>query len=317
MLYRINDGDPNGTFHININSGLLSVRNALDFEQHPSYRLTIRATNTAGVSSDAEVYIYVIDENDNAPVFHQETYYGQISESAPINSMVTGENNTPLVIKASDADKDTNALLVFQILEPAAQKVFKIDPSMGTISLKSTVDFEATPEFFFTVQVWDSGEPSLSASKPCRVNIRVLDINDCPPKFALPLYETALTLPVFEDMDVIQVTAHDADSSVAYMISESTSKNAFKIDQSTGIISVNDSSELESHNELKITASDGLYKDTTLVRFNITNATKTSLKFEDRMHVATVLENSTSIKILAVLRATGSYLSEPLQYTPS
>ncbi|XP_016310855.1 protocadherin Fat 2 [Sinocyclocheilus anshuiensis] len=315
VLYRISDGDPNGTFHININSGLLSVGNALDFEQHPSYRLTIRATNTAGVSSDAVVYIYVIDKNDNAPVFHQDTYYGQISESAPINSMVTGENNTPLVIKASDADKDTNALLIFHILEPAAQKVFRIDPSMGTIFLKSTVDFEATPEFFFSVQVWDSGEPSLSASKPCRVNIRVLDINDCPPKFALPVYETALTLPVFEDMDVIQVTAHDADSAVTYMISESTIKNAFKIDQSTGNISVNDSSELESHYELKITASDGLYKDTTLVRLNITNATKTSLNFEDRMHVATVLENSTSIKILAVLRATGSYLNEPLQYT--
>ncbi|XP_016409125.1 protocadherin Fat 2 [Sinocyclocheilus rhinocerous] len=315
VLYRINDGDPNGTFHININSGLLSVGNALDFEQHPSYRLTIRATNTVGVSSDAVVYIYVIDKNDNAPVFHQDTYYGQISESAPINSMVTGENNTPLVIKASDADKDTNALLIFQILEPAAQKVFQIDPSMGTIFLKSAVDFEATPEFFFSVQVWDSGEPSLSASKPCRVNIRVLDINDCPPKFALPVYETALTLPVFEDMDVIQVTAHDADSAVTYMISESTIKNAFKIDQSTGNISVNDSSELESHYELKITASDGLYKDTTLVRLNITNATKTSLNFDDRMHVATVLENSTSIKILAVLRATGIYLNEPLQYT--
>uniref|UniRef100_A0A672QBL2 FAT atypical cadherin 2 n=1 Tax=Sinocyclocheilus grahami TaxID=75366 RepID=A0A672QBL2_SINGR len=315
VMYRINDGDPNGTFHININSGLLSVRNALDFEQHSSYRLTVRATNTAGVSSDAVVYIYVIDENDNAPVFHQDTYYGQISESAPVNSMVTGENNTPLVIKASDADKDTNALLIFQILEPAAQKAFKIDPSMGTISLKSTVDFEATPEFFFSVQVWDSGEPPLSASKPCRVNIRVLDINDCPPKFALPVYETALTLPVFEDMNVIQVTAHDADSAVAYIISESTNKNAFKIDQSTGIISVNDSSEMQSNNELKITASDGLYKDTTIVKFNITNATKSSLKFEDRMHVATVLENSTSIKMLAVLKATGSYLNEPLQYT--
>uniref|UniRef100_A0A8C1M950 FAT atypical cadherin 2 n=1 Tax=Cyprinus carpio TaxID=7962 RepID=A0A8C1M950_CYPCA len=315
VLYRINDGDPNGTFHININSGHLSVQNALDFEQHSSYRLTIRAINTAGVSSDAVVYIYVIDENDNGPVFHQDTYYGQISESAPINSMVTGENNTPLVIKASDADKDTNALLIFQILEPAAQKVFNIDPSMGTISLKSMIDFEATPDFFFSVQVWDSGEPPLSASKPCRVNIRVLDINDCPPKFALPVYETALTLPVFEDMDVIQVTAHDADSAVAYMISESTNKNAFKIDQSTGIISVNDSSELQFHNELKITASDGLYKDTTIVKFNITNATKTSLKFEDRMYVATVLENSTFIKILAVLKTTGSYLNEPLQYT--
>ncbi|XP_001920058.2 protocadherin Fat 2 [Danio rerio] len=315
VLYRINEGDPNGTFHININSGLLSVKNALDFEQHSSYHLQISATNTAGISSDAVVFVYVIDANDNAPVFHQDVYYGQISESAPVNSMVTGENNTPLVIKASDADKDTNALLVYQILEPAAHEVFKIDPSMGTISLKSLIDFEATPEFFFSVQVWDSGEPSLSASKPCKVIIRVLDFNDCPPKFVLPVYEIALTWPVFQDMKVIQVTAHDADSAVTYMILENSNKNAFKIDQSTGVISVNDSSELQSHNELKITAFDGLYKDTTVVKLNITNATKSSLKFEDRAHVATVLENSTSVKILVVLRATGTYLNEPLQFT--
>lgn len=315
VLYKITDGDPNGIFNININSGLLSVQKALDFEQHPSYQLQIRATNTAGVSSNALVYVYVIDENDNAPVFYQDTFYGQISESAPLNSIVTGDNNTPLVIKASDADKDTNALLDFQILEPAAQKVFKIDPSMGTLSLKSTVDFESMAEYSFNVQVWDSGEPSLSASKPCRVNIRVLDFNDCPPKFDLPVYETALTLPVFKDLEVMQVTAHDADSTVTYKISDSNHNNTFKIDQSTGIILINDMSELQSYNELKIIASDGLYKDTAIVKINITNATKTSLKFEERMHVATIQENTTSVKILAILRATGSYLNEPLHYT--
>ncbi|XP_051945095.1 protocadherin Fat 2 [Xyrauchen texanus] len=315
VLYRINDGDPNRTFFINENSGLLSIQKALDFETHPSYRLQIRATNTAGVLSDAVVNVYLIDENDNAPVFYQDTYYGQISESAPVNSMVTGENNTPLVIKASDADKDTNALLVFQILEPAAQKVFKIDPSMGTISLNSTVDFESTPEYIFSVQVWDSGEPPLSGSKPCRVNIHVLDFNDCPPKFVLPVYETSLTLPVFEDMKVIQVMAHDADTAITYTISEGNHKNAFKIHQSIGIISLNDLSELQPYNELKVTASDGLYIDTAIVKINITDAAKTSLKFEEKMHVATVLENTTSVTILTVLRAKGSFLNEPLQYT--
>ncbi|TRY88306.1 hypothetical protein DNTS_016697 [Danionella cerebrum] len=315
VLYRINEGDPNGTFHININTGLISVQTSLDFEQHPSYILQIQATNTAGIRSDAMVHIYVIDENDNAPVFAQDTYYGKISESAPVNSMVIGENNTPLVIKALDADKDTNSLLVFEILEAAAQKIFKIDPSMGTISLNSLVDYEETPEFSFSVQVWDSGDPSLSASKPCKVNIRVLDINDCPPKFTSPVYEAALTLPVFEDMMVIQIMAYDADSAINYMIAESSHKDAFKIDLFTGIISVNDSSELQPHTEIKISAFDGLYKDTTLVKLNITNATKTSLQFEDTVHVATVLENTTLVKILAVLRTKDSYLNEPLQYT--
>ncbi|XP_055033747.2 protocadherin Fat 2 [Misgurnus anguillicaudatus] len=317
VIYKIIDGNPDGTFDININSGLLSVQKALDFEERPSYRLQIRAISTAGVSSDAMVNVYVIDENDNAPIFYQGTYYGQISESAPVNSIVTGANNVPLVIKASDADKDTNALLVYQILEPAAQKVFKIDPSMGTISLKSTVDFESTPEYSFSVQVRDSGEPALSASKPCRVNIRVLDFNDCPPKFALPVYETSINLPVFKDMEVIQVTAHDADSTVTYIISESNHNHIFKIDQSTGMISINDlRSKLQSYNEeLKIIASDGLYKDTTTVKINVINTTKSSLKFEERMHMATVQENTTTVKNLAVLRATGSYLNEPLQYT--
>ncbi|XP_022539774.2 protocadherin Fat 2 [Astyanax mexicanus] len=313
--YRIKDGNPNGTFHINFNSGLISVQKALNFEECLSYRLQITAMNTAGVSSDAVVYVYVVDENDNAPVFLQDSYYGQISESAPINSMVMGENNTPLVIKASDADKDSNALLIFQIQEPEAMKMFKIDPSMGTISLISMLDFETSPEFIFSVQVRDSGEPFLSSAKPCKVTIRVLDLNDCPPKFTLPVYTASLTLPVFKDMKVIQVTALDADSPVSYSIAESSLKNAFKIHESNGEILVNDVHDFQTYYEFKVVASDGLYKDTALVKVNITNAKMTTLKFEERMHLGTVLENTTSIKTLTVLRATGSYLNEPLIYT--
>lgn len=313
--YRIKDGDPNGSFHINFNSGLLSVQKALNYEESVSYRLQISATNTAGVASDAVVYVYVIDENDNAPVFLQDSYYGQISESAPMNSMVMGENNTPLVIKALDGDKDTNALLIFQIQEPEAKKMFRIDPSMGTISLISLLDFETKPEFVFSVQVRDSGEPFLSSAKPCKVTIRVLDFNDCPPKFTLPVYTASISAPVFKDMKVNQVRAHDADSSVLYNFSESNHKNIFKINQLTGEITVKNASDFQTYYELKVVVSDGLYKDTALVKVNVTKIKKTSLKFQERMHLGTVLENTTSVETLMVLRATGSYLNEPLIYT--
>ncbi|KAI5607990.1 protocadherin Fat 2 [Silurus asotus] len=311
--YRIKDGDSDGTFHINLNSGLLSVQKALNFEECISYQLKIRATNTEGVSSDAVVYVYIIDENDNAPVFLQGSYYGQISESAPINSMVMGENNTPLVIKASDADKDSNALLIFQIQEPEAKKIFKIDPSMGTISLISVLDFETMPEYSFTVQVWDSGEPSLSAVKPCKVSIHVLDFNDCPPKFTLPVYTASIMSPVFKDMKVTQVIAHDADSLVSYSITNHN--DTFKIHESTGELSVNNGSNIQSYYELNVIASDGVYKDTTLVNVSVTEMKRTNLKFEDRIYVGNVLENTTSVKTLTVLRATGIYLNEPLIYS--
>ncbi|KAG7464992.1 hypothetical protein MATL_G00171450 [Megalops atlanticus] len=313
--YKIKDGDPNGTFHINYYSGVLSLQKTLNFEERFTYQLKIRASSLAGSFSDAMVYVYVIDENDNPPVFLQDEFVGQISESAHVNSMVMGEKNTPLVIRATDADKDTNALLVFQILEPEVQKTFRIDPSMGTLSIISPVDFELTPEFHFSVQVQDSGEPSLCAAKPAKVTVRVLDFNDCTPMFTSPVYETSITLPTFHGMEAIQVTANDADSDVSYSIYDGNINNAFSIHPTTGIISLDNISNLKQHYQLFVKASDGLYKDTAMVKINVTNITMTNLRFEQKYYATTVMENTTFIKTLAVVRASGSYLNEPLIYT--
>ncbi|XP_071255782.1 protocadherin Fat 2-like [Salvelinus alpinus] len=314
--YSIKDGDPNGTFHINAESGVLSVQMSLNFEECFSYRLEVRASTSTGSSSDTVVYVYVMDENDNLPVFLQERFHGQISESAHINSMVMGESNTPLVIRASDADRDSNSLLVFQILDPEAMKVFKIDPNMGTLSVISEVDFEETPEFSFSIQVRDSGEPSLCAAEPARVTIRVLDFNDCSPKFARPVYELSIVFPPVREMEVVRVMAQDADSAVSYSLIEGNLQDAFLIHPSTGTISVNNVSEFKSFYQLLVKASDGLYKDLATVKINVTNITAGGhLKFEQGLYAATIEENSMTVKMLAVLRASGSYLNEPLIYS--
>ncbi|XP_042182005.1 protocadherin Fat 2 [Oncorhynchus tshawytscha] len=314
--YSIKDGDPNGTFHINAESGVLSVQASLNFERCFSYKLKVRASTSAGASSDTVVYVYVIDENDNLPVFLQEKFHGQISESAHINSMVMGESNTPLVLRASDADRDSNSLLVFQILEPEAMKVFKIDPSMGTLSVISEVDFEETPEFHFSIQVRDSGEPSLYAAEPARVTIRVLDFNDCSPIFSRPVYESSIIFPPVREMEVVRVTAQDADSAVSYSITEGNIHNAFLIHPSTGAISVNNVSEFKSFYQLLVKASDGLYKDLATVKVNVTNITAGGhLQFEQGLYAATSVENTMSVNMLVVLRASGSYLNEPLIYS--
>nr|XP_015205333.1 PREDICTED: protocadherin Fat 2 [Lepisosteus oculatus] len=317
VRYQIKDGDPNGTFQINSFSGVLSTQKALDFEKNSSYQLEIRGSTLSGTFSDTIVFVYVIDENDNAPSFLREEFIGQISESAHENSMVMGELNTPLVIQATDADKDSNALLVYQILEPEVQKVFRIEPSMGTLFLTSSVDFEVTSEFQFSVQVHDSGEPPLYASKPSKVTVRVLDINDCPPKFLKQQYESSLILPAFQGMEVIKVLASDADSDVIYSINEGNVNNAFAIHPSSGLITVNNASNLRQNYQLFVKASDGLYKDTALIKVNFTSITGHGLVFQNKFYVATVSENSTSVKTLLVVRASGSYLNEPLIYSVS
>ena len=60
-------------------------------------------------------------------------YVGVISEAAPVNSVVLGEDGFPLVIQASDEDRNHNALLVFRIIEETARMFFSVDSGTGSI----------------------------------------------------------------------------------------------------------------------------------------------------------------------------------------
>nr|XP_043896880.1 protocadherin Fat 2 [Solea senegalensis] len=313
--YGIESGNPNGTFHINPYTGLISTQKHLDFENCAFYKLRITASTTAGALSKTFVQIYVIDENDNSPVFQRTQYFGQISESANINSMVVGERNTPLVIQASDEDRGTNSLLTYQILEPDALNVFKIDSSMGTISLISPVDFEEKAEYHFTVQVKDSGEPSLFAAEPAKVTVSVLDLNDCPPRFTAAVYEPSIIFPAVRDSEVVRVAAHDADSAVSYSITEGNLHSAFSLHPDTGVITVSNVSEFQPFYQLIVKASDGLYKDSATVTINVTNLTVSDLGFEQSAYSTSVTENLKKVKTLVALKTTGCFLNEPLLYS--
>lgn len=313
--YGIESGNQNETFQINPYNGLISLQKYLDFEKCASYKLKVTASTATGVSSKTFVHIYVIDENDNAPVFQQREYFGQISESGGVDSMVMAERNTPLVIQASDSDRDSNSLLVYQILEAEARKVFKIDPSMGTISLVTPVDFEAKAEYHFSVQVKDSGEPALYAPEPTKVTVRILDLNDCPPKFTSQVYEQSIIFPAVRDSEVVLVTAHDADSAVSYSISDGNLHDAFSINPSTGVITVNNATGFRSFYQLGVEASDGIFKDTATVQINTTNLTVSDLKFEQKVYLASIAENQKSVQVLTALKTTGCFLNEPLSYT--
>ncbi|XP_042348803.1 protocadherin Fat 2 [Plectropomus leopardus] len=313
--YGIESGNLNETFHINPYTGLISLQKHVDFEDCASYKLKVTASTTAGASSRTVVYIYVVDENDNAPVFQQREYLGQISEAAHINSMVMGERHTPLVVQASDADKDSNSLLVFEILEADALNVFRIDSSMGTISLIAPVDFESRAEYHFSVQAKDSGEPSLYAAEPAKVTVRVLDLNDCPPQFSAPVYEPSIISPAVTDTEVVRVTAHDADSAVSYSITEGNLHNAFSIHPDTGVITVSNVSEFRPFYQLVVRASDGLYKDSATVKVNVTNLTASGLRFGHKTYTASVSENLKTVKTLLALKAVGCYLNEPVLFS--
>ncbi|XP_041050027.1 protocadherin Fat 1-like isoform X1 [Carcharodon carcharias] len=318
VTYEIKDGNIDDIFHINLYSGVISVHKVLDFEKNSAYKLKIKGTNMAGLYSSIMVLIDIIDENDNPPVLVQSQYVGKINENSPINSIVLDDRNAPLVIQATDRDKDANGMLVFQIMETDILKYFAIDSNMGTLSTAAVIDHEATSIFHLTVQVHDRGQPSLFAAEVASITIMVTDVNDCPPRFEKELYESTLLIPAHKGTEVLTVKAVDADSDnfskITYCIIEGNNKEIFNIDSSTGLISVRDTANLKGHFELTVRASDGIYKSTALVKIKVSNLKESSLIFAQSLYSFSVLENTTLTETLGVVKASGNQLNEPIFY---
>lgn len=318
VIYEIRDGNVGDVFAINPNSGVITSQRRLDYETLPFYTLTVQGTNMAGQSTNTTVLVHLQDENDNAPTFIQAEYTGLISESAPINSVVLTDKNVPLVIRATDADKDSNALLVYQIVEPSVQKYFAIDSSTGAIRTVMSLDYEETNIFHFAVQVHDMGTPRLLAEYVANVTIYVIDINDCPPVFSKDLYEATLLVPTYKGVKVTVVNATDADSGafsqLMYSISDGNIGEKFSIDSRTGQITVQNITQLRSRYELTVRASDGRFVSVTSVKINVKESRAGPLKFTQTSYHAVVQENSTEAKAIAVIATIGSQINEPLFY---
>ncbi|KAL7824253.1 hypothetical protein AOLI_G00330120 [Acnodon oligacanthus] len=319
VFYQIKDGNMNGAFDINPNSGVVVTQRALDYETVPSYKLTVQGTNMAGQSTNATLLIHLKDENDNAPVFIQDEFTGMVSESSPVKSVVLTKDSTPLVIRALDMDRDANARLVYQIVEPFAHNYFAIDSSTGAIRTTTELDYEQRSHFRFSVQVHDMGIPRHFAERAANVTIKVIDVNDCPPQFSQDLYETTVLVPTYRGVEVIAVNASDADSGpnarLLYSIAEGNIGEKFKMDPVTGVISIQNVTQLRSRYELRVRVSDGRFSRMASVKINVRENKASSLRFTQSSYKAFVQENSLEKRTLAVIAAMGNQVNEPLFYT--
>ena len=63
------------------NTGLVSVDGELDREKVQDYYLTVEARDGGGFRSTVELYVIVTDQNDNAPSFRRNEYFGTVSEN--------------------------------------------------------------------------------------------------------------------------------------------------------------------------------------------------------------------------------------------
>ncbi|XP_019750606.1 protocadherin gamma-A9-like [Hippocampus comes] len=202
-------------FNVNMKTGEIKIGGKLDFEKSKSYELNVQASDHGGYTDTCQVFINIIDENDNVPTIKVMSF----SQSIPEDS---SPGTTVAVFNVKDEDSEGNGVVKCSINDDVP---FKIESSLTgyyTILTENFLDRENVPEYNVTITVSDQGSPPLSSSK--NINVKISDVNDNPPKFHLLEYSKTVPENNAPGFSVFTVSASDADwgqnARVSYFLEE-------------------------------------------------------------------------------------------------
>ncbi|VDO05335.1 unnamed protein product [Rodentolepis nana] len=192
----------------------LQVLEMLDREERDEYEMQIAAIDGGNQKTIAGLYVYLVDENDNSPIFthlknlpeeekQRTKFVIEVDESIPVNSAL------PMHPVATDADSGDFGRVRYRFSFSTPEYVrrdFSIEPTTGNIIVQNNLDCDAggVAEYVFSMVAEDSAPQPLTAV--ATVVIIVHDVNDNAPTISLTpatlktdgLYDSTF-FPSFED----------------------------------------------------------------------------------------------------------------------
>ncbi|KAL0123656.1 hypothetical protein PUN28_005875 [Cardiocondyla obscurior] len=225
------DNPANSKFDINRTTGEIFVLKPLDRDQpngRPQWRFTVFAQDEGGegLVGYADVQVNLKDINDNAPIFPQGVYFGNVTENGTAGMVVM----TMTAVDYDDPNEGTNAKLIYSIEknvieEETGSPIFEIESETGVIKTAvCCLDRERTPDYSIQVVAMDGGGLKGTGT----ASIRVKDINDMPPQFTKDEWFTEVDEtegPDLPEMPILTVTVHDEDE---------TNKFQYKVIENSG-----------------------------------------------------------------------------------
>ncbi|XP_034086593.1 protocadherin alpha-8-like [Gymnodraco acuticeps] len=156
------------TSFLNINSetGDISALKSFDFETLKTFQFQVVATDsgTPSLSSNVTVHVFILDQNDNAPVILYPVSSNGSAEGVEEIPRNVNAGHLVTKVRAYDADIGYNGWLLFSLQEVTAHSLFGLDRYTGQIrTLRSFTETDEA-EHKLLILVKDNGNVSLSAT---------------------------------------------------------------------------------------------------------------------------------------------------------
>uniref|UniRef100_A0A671XIT7 Cadherin-23 n=1 Tax=Sparus aurata TaxID=8175 RepID=A0A671XIT7_SPAAU len=178
----------------------MRVAMPLDFEHIRTYSFSLYANESMSDHVGfARVYIELINENDNRPIFSRPLYNISLPENTPPGTSL-------LRILATDGDAGTFGTVRYYFSDEPDQ--FSLDAETGWVILRASLDYELMRRFTLTVLARDGGGEETTG----RIRVNVLDVNDNMPLFQKEAYVGSLRENEQAVQPVARIRATDEDS---------------------------------------------------------------------------------------------------------
>ena len=245
-------------FAIDNSSGIITTTSLpVDREVTTHFILSVKATDGAGLFDTATVIVTVIDENDNAPSFENNTYLFNISETTPIGSFVTP------AITATDGDSGNFNITLYTLVQTAGEfRRFHINQLTGTIEVVGSLCLDLSPSqtYAFTVIAIDA-DPLVDFNDTAEMFIIVHEENNFSPIFTHQSYVGRLNkLAIVGSVVLPSLQATDQDicsGDPVFRIATGNVNNTFEINNNTGkVILARNLTENDFSFTLTLTATD-------------------------------------------------------------
>ncbi|KAJ8730632.1 hypothetical protein PYW08_002045 [Mythimna loreyi] len=200
--------------HMDSKTGEVVVASKIDHELHPWINLTVKGVDS-GIPprySVVDLFIQVLDENDNNPIFESSAFEYRVLEDVEPGTTIAN-------ILARDADSGEFGKITYLLDRMSTQGKFLINADTGALTVSDWLDRETQATYNLVIEAWDnyqfgylSGE-SRNAFKQIVVHIE--DVNDNPPILHVPSECTTITEFHNYREPIVSVSATDADDNTA------------------------------------------------------------------------------------------------------